>query len=668
MSESEALIGLPEAPARRYAEVAVDVGLAHLDHPFDYLVGEDTEVVPGCRVKVRFAGRLCDGFVLSIRDHTEHDRVQPINRVVSTEPVLTAPVAGLVRAVADHWAGTFNDVVRLAVPPRHATTEKATPRQRSLPSADDLTGLDAGPFEEVVGGAGFLTALEQGHSPRAAWQPVPAAVPAGDWAAGFARAAAATWASGRGSLCIVPDATDLERLTEACTAVLGKDAVTTLSADLGPSARYRSFLAVVRGQVPVVLGTRAAAFAPVANLGLVALWDDGDDLLSEPRAPYPQARDVLALRASREQTAVLFASHARTAEVADLVRRDWLRDLTLPRERFRRLAPAVRIAADDDRALDRDPAARAARLPREVFSVMRAGLAQGPVLVQVPRAGYLASLVCQTCREPVRCPQCNGPTQAVHQRVSCTWAGHPVRGWQCPECGDSRWRAPVVGAIRTAEELGKAFPNTAIRRSSGDRVLAEVSDEPALVVATPGAEPATPGGYAAAVLMDTVLLLQRPELRTGEEALRRWWNATGLVRSGVDGGTVIAVGPGESATLQAFLRMDPVGTAQREWEDRRTAQLPPAAKMVAVEGPEAAVVDVVRQLLAELKDCPDVLALGPGPIEAPVHSEEPWVRTSLTVPAAAGATLTRQVRATLANRSAHKREGTVRVRVDPREI
>ena len=47
-----------------------------------------------------------------------------------------------------------------------------------------------------------------------------------------------------------------------------------------------------------MIGNRAAAYAPVPNLGLVALWDDGDDLLAEPRAPYPHTRDVLALRAA----------------------------------------------------------------------------------------------------------------------------------------------------------------------------------------------------------------------------------------------------------------------------------------------------------------------------------------------------------------------------------
>ena len=82
----------------------------------------------------------------------------------------------------------------------------------------------------------------------------------------------------------------------AVSEVLGDGQHVTLTADLGPRERYRRWLAIRRGQVRVVLGTRAAAFAPVDDLGLVALWDDGDDLHAEPRAPYPHVREVLALR------------------------------------------------------------------------------------------------------------------------------------------------------------------------------------------------------------------------------------------------------------------------------------------------------------------------------------------------------------------------------------
>ena len=108
------------------ARVAVDMPLAHLDRPFDYQVPEsmaDTAVA-GCRVRVRFAGRLANGFLLERAAASEHGgRLAYLERVMSPEPVLTPEVAGLARAVADRYAGTLADVLRLAVPPRHARVE-----------------------------------------------------------------------------------------------------------------------------------------------------------------------------------------------------------------------------------------------------------------------------------------------------------------------------------------------------------------------------------------------------------------------------------------------------------------------------------------------------------------------------------------------------------------
>jgi primosomal protein N' (replication factor Y) len=129
----------PVAEENPVARVVVDIGLPHLDRPFDYLVPAamaDT-AVPGVRVRVRFAGADHDGFVLERADSSEHSgRLAPIRRVVSPEPVLTPHMARLARAVADRYAGTMPDVLRLAVPPRHAATEKqqspaAPPRRRA---------------------------------------------------------------------------------------------------------------------------------------------------------------------------------------------------------------------------------------------------------------------------------------------------------------------------------------------------------------------------------------------------------------------------------------------------------------------------------------------------------------------------------------------------------
>jgi primosomal protein N' (replication factor Y) len=97
------------------------------------------------------------------------------------------------------------------------------------------------------------------------------------------------------------------------TAVLGEKAFVSIAAQLGPAERYRRWLSVLRRQVSVVVGTRSAMFAPVAELGLVVIWDDGDDLHAEPRAPYPHARDVLLMRAHRQSAAMLIGGFARTA-------------------------------------------------------------------------------------------------------------------------------------------------------------------------------------------------------------------------------------------------------------------------------------------------------------------------------------------------------------------
>ncbi len=649
----------PELPIAR---VAVDVPLPHLDRPFDYLVTpeQDADAVAGARVRVRFSGRLRDGFVLERRGTSDHaGQLTPLHKVVSAEPVLTGEIAGLIRSVADHYAGTFADVLRLAVPPRHAATEQA----ESLPGPFQLPdNPPPGPLIGYPTGAGYLQALRDGRRPRAMWQVTPSATASGDWATGLASAARACAEAGRGAVIVVPDQRDLERLNEACTATLGPAGFAVLVAESGPAARYRAFLAARRGGVKVVIGNRAAAYAPVGRLGLVALFDDGDDLLSEQRAPYPHTRDVLALRAAAAQAGVLIAGYSRTAEVQAWLERGWLRQLADDRPAVRHTAPPVRVAADSDRSLERDPDARAARLPHEVFEMMRATLPQGPVLVQVPRSGYRLALVCQGCREPVRCRFCGGPTAADSGSLPvCRWCGRAQTDWACPICECRQVRAPVIGAERTAEELGRAFPQTPVRQSVGGRTVSEVPDTPAIVVATPGAEPRAADGYAGAVLLDTALLLLRPDLRAAEEALRRWLNAVALVRSGADGGSVVAVGESSGRALQALVRLDPAGFAARELTERAEVGFPPTVTMVLVEGQSEALTELLS--LARLPDHTEVLGpVAGGPLPG---SAEPVQRLTLRAPRTAAAALARAVKDAVAIRSARKSEGALRVHVDP---
>jgi primosomal protein N' (replication factor Y) len=647
------------------ARVAVDISLAHLDRPFDYLVPDraDADARAGVRVRVRFAGQLVDGYLLDRVESSEHQgRLAYLERVVSPEPVLAPEIATLARAVADRYAGTLADVLRLAIPPRHATVEK----QETAPAMAPRPPSPApGPWARYPAGEAFLAGLSEGRPVRAAWS----ALPGPHWPGEIAIAAGITAAAGRGTVIVVPDARDLARVSEALHSKGLPHA--TLAADLGPAERYRRWLAVRRGAVRIVAGTRAAMFAPVADLGLVVLWDDGDDLHAEPRAPYPNAREVLALRAYQQHAAALIGGFARSAELTQLVANGWAKPLAPGSAILRQLMPRVAAAwgADDDAELARDAAALSARLPslalRTARDALRGGRDRnaepGPVLVQVPRRGYLASFACDRCREPARCAVCQGPLEisGAGEVPRCRWCGALAADWACPRCGGTRIRAVITGAARTAEELGRAFPGYPVRTSGGSHVLATVPDEPALVIATPGAEPVAAGGYAGALLLDGWALLGRASLRAAEEALRRWLNAAALTRPAAP---VVVLAEAALPVVQALIRWDPVSFSERESAERAELRFPPAVRMAAVSGDPAALGDFL--LSAGLPADAEVL----GPVPVPADGADGSERALIRIDRDRGGALAEALRSAQARRSARKEGGGVRVQLDPAEV
>jgi primosomal protein N' (replication factor Y) (superfamily II helicase) len=676
----------PEAAGQLpVAQVAVDVPLPHLDRPFDYLVPEklDADAVPGCRVRVRFAGRLADGYLLQRAAESEHQGgLAFLERVLSPEPVLTAEIAGLARAVADRYGGTLADVLRLAVPPRHAATEREGTTARAAarpPGEGGQPGLqvpELGPWSRYRAGRSFLAALAGGRAPRAAWS----ALPGPHWPDEIAVAAAAALGAERGTLIVVPDARDLTLLDSALARRLGPGQHVCLAAGLGPAERYRRFLSLARGQVRVAAGTRSAMFAPVTRLGLVVIWDDGDDLHAEPRAPYPHAREVLALRAHRGGAAMLLGGFGRTAEVTQLVASGWAAALAADRDTVRRQAPRI-AAAGDDAELARDEAARSARMPSLALRTAREALVTGPVLFQVPRRGYVLAVGCEGCGARARCARCGGPVSlpAAQLAALCGWCGAPA-GTQCRRCGRAGLRALIVGAGRTAEELGRAFPAAPVRTSGGTQVIAEVGSSPAVIVATPGAEPRAEGGYAAAVLLDGWALLGRSSLRAAEEALRRWLNAAALVRPATQGGRVVIVADPALAAVQALVRWDPVTHAERELTERRELRFPPAIRVASLTGPEHA----VRHVLDAARLPAGAEVLGPVPAAsgggtaaggqqaaAPLTATDapaPSVRMLVRVDRPDGTPLAAALRAAQALRSARKEADAVRLQLDPAEL
>lgn len=811
-TEADRTAAGPAPVALPIARVLPLLSPAHLDRDFDYLVSPELDEIaqPGVRVRVRFAGRLVDGYLLARLAHSDHGgKLVKLERVVSGERVLTPEILQLAGAVAARYAGTRADVLRLAIPPRHArtetgggkksaaaqpvsteapvsaadpalvhgvdehaveteidggstsaqspavnsspaepisqsmsmrpsvgqsdsvvhgakavradigparaagpggsspangesavrspvegadggepdtdphsaaaTTHPAAPADSPVPQDLPAVAVDLASWERYVHGAAFVGALAEGKGARAAWQ----ALPGEDWPRRLAELAAVVARQGRSAILMVPDQRDLDRVLAECVALVGDSAV-GLAAGLGPAARYRRWLAVLRGSARVVVGTRSAVFAPAARLGLIALWDDGDDTYAEQRAPYPHAREVAMLRAHETGAAFVAAGFARTAEIQAVVESGWAHDLVADRAVLRKVTPRISAPGDSDIALERDPVARAVRVPGVAFAAARAALKEGaPVLVQVPRRGYIPALACGKCRTPARCRHCNGPlalpeaggprgsaaeSGAAAHSPACRWCGITEAAFRCGTCGSRALRAVVIGATRTAEELGRAFPGVPIRGSGGGAVLDTVEPGAQVVVATVGAEPVVHGGYGVALLLDGWALLGRADLRAAEDALRRWMAAAALVRAH---GQVIVMAEPSIPTVQALVRWDPVGAARAEVDARAEVGFPPAVRLAAIDG----TADTIAELLsaADLPDTVDRL----GPVPLPDGARKPFSsgdspaaveRLLLRVERRYGGALARALRAAQAVRSTHRTDAPLRVQIDPVDI
>lgn len=646
------------------ARVLLETPVPHLDQLYDYSVPAEVETlaVPGCRVRVRFGGQELSGFITERRNETDAGvRLQPLYKVVSPEPVLHPEVLELCRAVAERYAGVTADVVRAAIPPRIARVEKEDHAERSAPRfASQHEALDA-----YDGGADFRADLTSGGAPRAVTTIAPnaagsaaevaAAVPHA-WLALIADAIGATIASGRGAVVILPDQRDVKRACAYFDDVFGPKAYARLTADDGATPRYRNFLAVSRGDVKIAVGTRSAAFAPVQDLGLAVLWEDHDSSHAEPRAPYQHAREILLLRSELQDCGLLIAGWSRSPEAHRLVLTGWAQELAMPRGRLRQLAPRV-VATSDSYEVERDPTLHAARLPAAAWRAAHDGLERGPVLVQVARAGFIPALRCERCRESARCLECQGPLALSTGRgdPQCRWCGTVAHGWACLACGYQRLRAASIGADRTAEELGRAFPQARVVSATGAKPATGVAGARTLVVATPGAEPVAEDGYAAVLLLDGDRMLARDSLRTGEEVLHRWLAAAALARPHAEGGLAV-VTAADSPAVRALVRWDPAGYAERELVERREIGLPPAVRSAALTGPAETVDAFVERL-----DIPaSVKRIGPVIIENDDERQHRWLLFFRHMDGTSVTTALRHARAV----SSANREPVVNIRVD----
>ncbi len=580
-----------------FARVIVDSPLPHLDRPFDYTVPaalSDLDV--GTRVRVPFGGRLTSAVVVELADGTSPHATKAI-KSAALLPSLSHADLDFAREVAARYGGSLWDVIRLIAVPRVASVEKLAWKSwtRHQPQGEAVARLSA--YARSLG-------LPSDPGQRGVWAATHTgrrALPAD----AIIGAALAAIGDGGTALLVAPDARAVHVLLGAARAAgltrwsarRGGE-VAVLDADDGPQVRYGSYLAAQRGIASIVIGTRQVAWTPVPHLRHISVWDEASDLMQEPRAPYPHARTVAAMRSQLSGCSLLLAGHAVSADAVALVEHGFATTVTARADRAS--LPRIEIVGEESRQAQGGGGRH--WMPPSVWKPLIEAARDDVAAVLVPQAGYAQGLACARCDQWAECPECGGDLGASgpHAPAQCRDCGKEAAAWHCPQCRAYRLRPVGLGVSRLAAQLRRMAGGVPVIESSGTAgTIADHVPTEGIVVATPGALPAVVDGYRHCAIVGARVSVGEG-LGSEVQAVRRWLNAAALVRGRANGGHVHIVGDLPERVRAALVAWDGWDLAAHDLEQRVELGLPPHRRALRLEGTS----DAIDEAIAACADVP----------------------------------------------------------------
>ena len=528
----------PVAPGALVARVVPD--LTGLDRQFDYLVPEPlrARVHVGTLVRVTLNGRRVGGWVVSVGPaDTERDvaTLLPINKVTGIGP--DQGVIDLAAWAVHRWAGRMRSFLVAASPSGAVLQPPAAAHGGPVPEPTDARARGV---------------LERGALPGVLRLP-----PAAD---------------------VVPVLLAACRIGPVLVVVPSVAQARLLATRLRRTGRTVALLpqewAAAAGGVDVVIGARAAVWAPCRDLAAIVVLDEHDEGLQEERQPTWHARDVAIERGRRAEVPVLLVSPAPSATAVAAVGVDHIVKPSVSDERAG--WPIVEIV---DRTRD-EPWQRSlatSALIRQLRDHDRV------VVCAINSTGRARLLACRRCKAIQRCEVCEASVfQRDDEHFECGRCG-TTRPPVCQACGASAFAALRIGVSRLRDELEAAAGRSVVSVTGKD------SDTEPLVDA--GVYVGTEAVLHRVRRADTVVFvdfdseLLAPRYRATEQAMTLLARAARLVGGRAGGGRILVqTFLPKHEVLEAVLHADPGRLLARELDRRRALGFPPAAALAVVSG------------------------------------------------------------------------------------
>jgi primosomal protein N' (replication factor Y) len=404
------------------------------------------------------------------------ERIKPVLGAVTAWPVLPAPVLELARFAAAYYQRGVGELLLPAIP---------EPLTRA---ADYAVEAGVAQFTKLKRAKRFAAAAGDGVDPAPPLNSEQAAAVACITAApGYAahvlfgvtgsgktevylHAAAAVLARGKAVLMLVPEIALTENLSAQVLARFPDVPVARMTSALSDGERALGWLDALLGTAKIVIGTRSAVFAPLADVGLIIVDEEHDASYKQSEGARWHGRDLAVMRARLEDCPVVLGSATPSLE-------SWS-NAQSARYTLLRLAQRANTAARLPRIELVEPAkaANSHGLSERLFTALQARLqAQEQSLVFLNRRGYAPVLSCDACDWVADCDNCSARftlhkarSKSGYQLVCHHCSAHRPVPVRCPQCGNADLLPKGRGTQKLEDALAQALPAARIARMDAD--------------------------------------------------------------------------------------------------------------------------------------------------------------------------------------------------------
>ncbi len=410
-------------PTACFAHIVFDLPL---EGPFDYAVPSELlgEIAVGKRVEVPFANGSSVGYVTDVAKTSAIKNLKMIRAVLDGSAIVNAPLLTLAHHIASTYGCSLGQALGLMVP-RLLRQGRRTEQKWKNGTLSKVAGRGVVLVHDPAGKKQFDVLLEHIQL---------------------------TLAQGKSVLILVPDLFAMARLRTWLRSAFDA-ALILFNQSKTPKEELELWTKIRNGEIKIVVGTRSSIFAPLPDLGLMVVTDEGNPSYREEQTPFYETRDVVLARAQYEGAAVLLVSISPSVEAQHAHGPAMVEETVLQAQ--------IKVVDLSNYKY----------IEKGMISIpLRGRLEEGlkikalSVLV-LNRRGLYAVTRCVECNLILRCPRCSSAvtfSRTAKQFVCPHCPSTLPADTQCPHCHKPSWKSFGMGVEKLQSELKLMFPQARI--------------------------------------------------------------------------------------------------------------------------------------------------------------------------------------------------------------